>query len=76
MKNLAILAVLAVSLGASLAHADYRLVDTDKHNLPTHSLQWSDSLDVIVDLKNNNVCYVARQSDSHALQMQCLPIHR
>lgn len=76
MKTLAILAVLAVSLGAGMAHADDRLVDTDKHNLPTHSLQWSDSLDVIVDMKNSNVCYVARQSDSHAMQMQCLPMHK
>jgi hypothetical protein len=52
------------------------LLDVEKHDLPTHKLQWSDTLDVVVDVKNQNVCYVARQSDSHAMQMQCLPIRK
>ncbi|MDR5879042.1 hypothetical protein [Caballeronia sp. LZ032] len=71
MKKLLILAVLAL---AGTAHAADQLVDTDKHELPTHRLQFSDTLDVVQDPKNNVVCYVARQSDSHAMQLQCLKV--
>jgi hypothetical protein len=74
-KLLAILALLMVTGGA---HAGQdQLVDTDQHSLPSHKvLQWSDTLDVVVDPKNGNVCYVARQSDSHSLQLSCLPMRK
>jgi hypothetical protein len=71
MKTLIILAALA----AGTAHASSSdLVDTAKHDLPTHKLQWSDSLDVVEDREHGVVCYVARASDSHAMQMQCLKV--
>jgi hypothetical protein len=66
----------AVLVPMAPAFAAENLIDVEKHELPTHKLTWSDTLDTVVDLKNQNVCYVARQSDSHAMQMQCLPIRK
>lgn len=63
-----------LALVATTAHAADNLVDTSKHDLPAHKLQWSDTLDVVKDPDNGVVCYVARQSDSHAMQMQCLKV--
>jgi hypothetical protein len=74
MKKLLPALALLGALGS--AHASDNLVDTEKHALPSHQLSWSDTLDVIVDTRNQNVCYVARQSDSHAMQMQCLPLRK
>jgi hypothetical protein len=62
--------------GALMAAQD-RLTDQSQHELPTHKSwgQFHDTMDVIVDEQNHNVCYVARQSDSHSMSMFCLPQH-
>jgi catabolite regulation protein CreA len=70
MKRLLALALIIAAAHAHAASVD--VVDTAKHDLPTHKLQWSDSLDVVEDREHGVVCYVARASDSHAMQMQCL----
>jgi hypothetical protein len=69
-KLAALLACCAIALPA---HAD-PIRDTGQHELPTHQLQWHDTLDVVEDPSHGIVCYVARQSDSHAMQMQCLKV--
>jgi predicted NACHT family NTPase len=73
LKIAALLACCALTLPA---HAADTLRDGDQHELPTHKsmLQWHDTLDVIEDAQRGVVCYVARQNDSHALQMQCLKV--
>ena len=71
-----VLSALAAALFTGLAVAAVdNLQDADKHALPTHRLQFSDTLDVVTDPARGVVCYVARQSDSHAMQMQCLKVN-
>jgi hypothetical protein len=72
MKRILIALCIAFSLPA---HAD-SLRDADQHDLPTHKAwgQWHDTLDVIEDPAHGVVCYVARQSDSHSLQLQCVKV--
>ncbi|CAB3779335.1 hypothetical protein LMG28688_00808 [Paraburkholderia caffeinitolerans] len=71
-KLAALLMCCAIALPA---HAD-GLRDSDQHELPTHKSwgQWHDTLDVIEDPSHGVVCYVARQNDSHAMQMQCVKV--
>jgi catabolite regulation protein CreA len=68
-------ALLACCALITPAHAD-SLVDGSQHELPTHKawMQVHDTLDVIDDPQHGVVCYVARQSDSHSLQMLCLKV--
>ncbi|SIT50458.1 exported hypothetical protein [Paraburkholderia piptadeniae] len=68
-------ALLAACLIAIPAHAD-TLRDVEQHDLPTHKAwgQFHDTLDVVEDAQRGVVCYVARQSDSHALQLQCVKV--
>lgn len=72
LKFLALLACCALAVPA---YAD-GLRDGDQHELPTHKAwgQWHDTIDVIEDPAHGAVCYVARQNDSHAMQMQCVKV--
>jgi catabolite regulation protein CreA len=65
----------ALLAASAAAHAD-TLRDSSQHELPTHKAwgQVHDTLDVVDDPEHGVVCYVARQSDSHALQLQCLKV--
>jgi hypothetical protein len=74
MKKLLLPALLAALVCGSAHASSSDLMDTGKHDLPTHKLQWSDSLDVVEDREHGVVCYVARASDSHAMQMECLKV--
>jgi hypothetical protein len=71
-----LIAAFVALLACGTSEAAENLIDVEKHELPTHKLTWSDTLDTVVDLKNGNICYIARQSDSHAMQMQCLPLRK
>lgn len=70
--------VSCVALAALSAHAADRIHDGSQHELPTHKSwgQYHDTVDSFVDPDENNVCYVARQSDSHSMSMFCLPRHK
>jgi catabolite regulation protein CreA len=72
MKKIAAAITTALFLATVAMAAEDILVDGSKHQLPSHKLDWHDTLDVVNDPIHGVTCYVARASDSHAMQMQCL----